>query len=103
MAGLQALNFHRGRLAAEDGLIRVNAAVNLRLFHEAPVDHDAERVRLQKQKEKLEQSLAQVKKQLEDKAFLSRAPREVVRNVEHRHLELTDHYRKVLDSLERLG
>ena len=103
LAGLQALNFHRGRLAAEGGVIRVNAAVDLRLFHEAPVDHEAERVRLQKQKEKLEQSLAQVKKQLEDKIFLSRAPREVVRNVEHRHLELTDHYRKVLDSLERLG
>jgi hypothetical protein len=40
---------------------------------------------------------------LENQEFLSRAPREVVRGVEHRHSELNVHYRKVLESLERLG
>jgi valyl-tRNA synthetase len=44
-----------------------------------------------------------VKKQLENQEFLSRAPQEVVRSTEHRHAELNVHYRKVLDSLERLG
>jgi valyl-tRNA synthetase len=67
------------------------------------VDQEAERARLQKEKEKLERQLAQVKKQLENQEFLSRAPQEVVRSTEHRHAELNVHYRKVVDSLERLG
>lgn len=104
LAGLQALNFTRGRLAADlAGVRRATAAVDLRLFHEERVDHGAERARLQKEKVKLEQDLARVKKQLGNQEFLSRAPRDVVRGVEHRHAELADHYRKVLESLERMG
>ena len=103
LAGLQALNFQRGRLAAEVGAVRVTPTFDLRLFHEERVDQEAERARLQKEKEKLERQLAQVKKQLENQEFLSRAPQEVVRSTEHRHAELNVHYRKVVDSLERLG
>lgn len=103
LAGLQALNFTRGRLAPELGGVRTTAGIDLRLFHEERVDHDAERTRLQKEKEKLEQALLQVRKQLDNQEFLRRAPRDVVRGVEHRHSELSDHYRKVLESLERLN
>ncbi len=103
LAGLQALNFSRGRLAADIAGVRVTPDLDLRLFHEGSVDHEAERFRLQKKKEKLEQALAQVKKQLDNQDFLSRAPRDVVRGVEHRYSELSDHYRKVVESLARLG
>ena len=103
LAGLQALNFTRGRLTADVGAVRVTPAFDLRLFHEARVDQAAERARLQKEREKLERQLAQVKRQLENQEFLSRAPQEVVRGAEHRLAELNVHYRKVLDSLERLG
>ena len=103
LAGLQALNFTRGHLAASVGGVHATPTFDLRLFHEEPVDREAERSRLQKEREKLERQLAQVKKQLENQEFLSRAPRDVVRGVEHRHSELNVHYRKVMESLERLG
>ncbi len=103
LAGLRALNFTRERLPVDVRPIRIGAAFDLRLFHEAPADHGAERSRLQKERERLERQLVQVEKQLGNQEFLSRAPHEVVRGVEHRHSELSDHYRKVLESLERLG
>jgi valyl-tRNA synthetase len=103
LAGLKALNFTRGRLPTDIGGVRVTPTFDLRLFHEEPIHREAERSRLQKEREKLDRQLAQVKKQLENQEFLSRAPREVVRGVEHRHSELNVHYRKVLESLERLG
>jgi valyl-tRNA synthetase len=103
LAGLQALNFTRGRLAAELAGVRVSPDFDLRILHEEKIDHEIERARLRKDKEKLEQQLAQLAKQLESRAFRERAPREVVRGAEHRHAELHDQYRKVLASLERLG
>ncbi len=102
LAALQALNFTRGRLAASAG-VRVTPGFDLRFFHEEHVGQGGERTRLQKEKEKLERELARVAGQLENEEFRSRAPRDVVRGVEHRHSQLTLHYRKVLDSLERLG
>ena len=103
LAGVQALNFTRERLARETVGLRSTADFDLRLFHEERVDHQAERARLEREKTKLERALAEVKAQLASREFRSRAPQEVVRSVEHRHSELTDHYRKVLESLERLG
>ena len=104
LAGLEALNFTRGRLVAQSGMgVRVSSAFDLRFFHEERVDHEGERQRLKKEREKLEKQLGQVKAQLGNDEFMSRAPREVVRGVERRHAELSDHYQKVLESLERLG
>ena len=104
LGGLEALNFMRGRLPADAGSVhRVNAAVDLRIFHEEQVDPEAKRSQLLREKENLERSLAQTDKQLANEEFRSRAPRDVVRGVEHRHAELSDQYRKVLESLEKLG
>ncbi len=103
LAGLQALNFTRGRMAGDAAGVDHNAAFDLRLLHEAGVDHKAERLRLEKEKEKIERQLSQVKDQLRNEEFLRRAPRDVVRGVEHRHSELSAHYQKVLETLERLN
>ncbi len=103
LAGLRAMNFTQGKISAEAGSSRVTAAFDLRLFHEAPEDHEAERARLQNDKSKIERQLVGVKKQLENEEFRNRAPREVVRGVEHRYRELSAHYQKVVESLERLG
>ena len=103
LAGLQALNFTRGRLSAEVGGVRTASGFDVRLFHEAGVDREAERARLLKDREKTGKALAQAKKQLENQEFMSRAPREVVRGVEQRHAELTTQLRRILESLERLG
>jgi valyl-tRNA synthetase len=103
LAALQALNFTRGRLAEDLAGVHISPDFDLRLLHEEKIDHEAERARLQKDKERLEQQLAQLARQLENQAFRENAPRDVVRGVEHRHAELCDQYRKVLASLERLG
>lgn len=83
--------------------MRAGTSFDLRVLHEEKVDHEAERARLQKEKQKLEQQLAQVQAQLSNQEFLARAPREVVRGAEHRQKELTGQYRKVVDSLGKAG
>jgi valyl-tRNA synthetase len=103
LAGLRAMNFTRGRLAADAGGVRVAPSFDIRLFTEAHVDRAAERQRLQKEKDKLEKALAQVNKQLGNKEFMARAPREVVRGVERRRAELSGLYEKALESLKKLG
>jgi valyl-tRNA synthetase len=103
LSAYQALNFTRERLEATAPGVRGGPIFALRVFHEAPSDHEAERSRLRKEKEKLEQALALVKAQLENREFRERAPREVVRGVEHRRSELNERYTIVAEALERLG
>ncbi|MGD0456678.1 MAG: valine--tRNA ligase [Terriglobia bacterium] len=103
LSAFQALSFTRERLEATAQGVRGGPVFDLRIFHEEPADHEAERSRLRKEKEKLERALAQAKAQLENQEFAERAPREVVRGVEHRHSEMNDRYKKVVESLERLG
>ncbi len=103
LAALQAMHLTRGRLAADLPDVRSGASFDMRILHEEKVDHEAERARLQKEKLRLEQQLAQVRGQLGNQDFLARAPREIVRGAEHRLRELEEHCRKVLESLERLG
>jgi valyl-tRNA synthetase len=101
LAGLAAMNFTRGRLPS-DPAVRLGSGFDLRLLHEQSVDPAAERARLEKEKEKIERQSAQLRKQLDDQSFVSRAPREVVRGAEHRFQELSAHLQKVLESLEKL-
>src|SRR5487761_16808 len=100
LAGLTALNFVPGRLA---DAIPVNASIDLRILYEVKRDTVAERQRLELEKGRLEQSLVQTRGQLENQDFIQRAPRQVVRNVEQRHNELTVQYEKLLESLGRLN
>jgi valyl-tRNA synthetase len=103
LSAFQALSFSRERLEATARDVRGGPIFDLRIFHEEPADQEAERSRLRKEKEKLERALAQVKAQLENRDFAERAPQEVVRGAQHRHSEMNDRYKKVLESLERLG
>ncbi|MHB8653096.1 MAG: valine--tRNA ligase [Terriglobia bacterium] len=103
LAGIEATNFTRGRMTGETGGVHHTATFDLRILHEEKVDPAAERLRLEREKEKLVLAIAQSKKQLDNKNFMERAPRDVVRGVERQYAELTEHYRKVLESLERLG
>ena len=103
LSAMQAMHLTRGRLAADLADVRSGVTLDLRILHEEKVDPEAERTRLQKDKLKLEQQLAQVKSQLGNEAFLARAPKEIVRGAEHRMKELEEQLRKVTDSLERLG
>ena len=103
LAGIEALNFTRGRLVANLDGSRGTSFGDIQLFLDEPVDAGAERARIEKEKTKIEQSLQQIKKQLDNPSFVSRAPKEVVRGAELRHRELGAHYKKVVESLARLG
>src|SRR5262249_17520975 len=106
LAGLGALNFTRGRLVPQGGtggVRRVNAAVDLRIFHEQQVDVEAERARLERERSRIEQQMVRLKGQLDNDGFRRRAPQDVVRAAEDRLAELVAHYQKVVDSLGRLG
>lgn len=103
LGGLEAINFVAGRLPEDAGRVSVTGSLDLRLFHETQVDAVAERARLEKEKNKIEQSLTQTRRQLDNQEFLSRAPRDVVRSVEKRHEELSAHYEKVIQSLDRIA
>ncbi|HLI31005.1 MAG TPA: valine--tRNA ligase [Terriglobia bacterium] len=100
LAGLTALSFVTGHLAEA---IPVNGSLDLRILHDAKRNATAERQRLEREKSKLEQSLAQTRGQLDNQEFVQRAPREVVRSVEQRHNELAAQYEKLLESLGRLN
>jgi valyl-tRNA synthetase len=104
LAGLRALNFSHQHTPAEiAGVRQVGQDVDLRLFHDEEVDPEAERLRLEREKQKVEQQLRQLEKQLGNESFLSRAPEDVVRGARQRHAELTQQYRKLKESLARLG
>jgi valyl-tRNA synthetase len=99
LAGLESLEVVSGGL--ESGT-HVTSAFEFQLLYEKQVDHDAERSRLAKEREKLEAALLRVRKQLENRNFLDRAPEEVVRKTENQRGELETQLQKVVDSIERL-
>ena len=100
LAGLESLEVKWGRL--ETGT-HVTSAFELQLIYEKKVDYEAERSRLAREKERLEGALQRVKKQLENRSFLDRAPQEVVQKTENHRTELETQFQKVVESLERLG
>jgi valyl-tRNA synthetase len=86
-----------------EGGIPVTAEFDFQLLREERADRNAERGRLEKEKEKLEQALARVEGQLKNRAFVERAPEEVVRATENRRAELQSQFQRVAESLERLS
>lgn len=102
LAGLESLNFEAGSFPSQAEAIPVTAGISLRLFHEKTVDTAQERSRLEKERAKLEQSLAQISKQLQNREFVNRAPREVVRAAEQRQKELSELLQKVVQALGRV-
>lgn len=104
LARLGALTFSSQRLPAGTAAVRqAGADADLLLVQKAKADPRAERARLERDRQKMEQQLTQLAKQLGSEGFLQRAPQDVVREAKQRHAELTDQHRKVVESLERLG
>ena len=101
LAGLTAVHFSRGRLAKGPTAARSTSCVEFRLLFEEREDAAGERQRLEKRFGQLQQSLAEVRKQLENPDFMNRAPRAVVQSVERRHAELAAQQQKIAESLER--
>jgi valyl-tRNA synthetase len=99
LSTFQALTLTRERLEATTPGVRSGPLFTLRVFYEQPVDHDAELARLEKEKQKTEQALAQVQKQLDNEHFVARAPQEVVRSVTRRRDELREHLHRIRESI----
>jgi valyl-tRNA synthetase len=99
LSAFQALTFTRERLDPAVPGVRGGSIFTLRVFHEQPVDAEAERSRLQKEKQKIEEALAGSEKQLHNEQFLARAPQEVVRSVTRRRDELAEQLRRTLESI----
>jgi valyl-tRNA synthetase len=70
---------------------------------EGIVDTSAERVRLEKERTKLESSILYLKKKLGDPKFTERAPLSVVDGVRAELAEAEQALQKILDALNRLG
>ena len=67
LSAYEALSFTRDPLDVAAAGVRSGPLYSLRVFHEAPVDHDAERARLAQREGEARASLAQVKAQLENR------------------------------------
>ena len=100
LAGFASLELIPGRL---EGGIPVTADFDFQLVYEKHVDHDAERFRLSKEKEKLAEALSRVEGQLKNQGFLDRAPADVVRATEKRRNELESQLERIMESLAKLG
>ncbi len=103
LAGLEAMNFVRGRLPTDVSHVTLASGCDLRLFYERTLDPAAERARLEREAAKLKQQLEQIERQLANDSFRSRAPQDVVAAAERRRAELADQYRRILESLGHLG
>jgi valyl-tRNA synthetase len=101
-AGLEALNFVRGRLPADAAAVPLASGCDLRLFYERTIDRTAERARLERERSRIRQQREQVERQLANESFRSRAPQDVVAGVERRRVELADQEQRLAESLARL-
>ncbi|HEV2423293.1 MAG TPA: valine--tRNA ligase [Terriglobia bacterium] len=103
LAGLEAMNFVRGRLPADASPMPLTSGCDLRLFYERAIEPAAERARLEREAAKLKQQLEQAERQLANESFRSRAPHDVVAGVERRRAELANQSQRIAESLARLG
>ncbi|MBI4462768.1 MAG: valine--tRNA ligase [Acidobacteria bacterium] len=101
LAHLSQLELREGHLTAGGGVLRTAARFDASVPLAAS-DRDAERTRLQKEKEKLEAELARMREQLENQQFRARAPADVIRAMERRQAEYNSQYQKVIALLGTL-
>jgi len=102
LAGLEALNFVRGRMPADASPVPLASGCDLRLFYERAIDPVAERARIERDLAKMKQQLEQIERQLANESFRSRAPQEVVAGAERRRAEITDRLERLGQSLSQL-
>jgi len=106
LAALSDLRFSDTKLEPTAGPVRSTAQFDLRIAYGDTVEVGAELARLRKEKERLARDLESKQNRLADKTFRSRAPAEIVRQLEatfaERRLEF-DKLSERLAQLEKLG
>ena len=72
-------------------------------MYDQKIDVEAECTRLKKEAEKLEKGLANADRQLNNEAFLAKAPQKVVEGLRKNQEEMGALLKKVRDSMGQLG
>jgi valyl-tRNA synthetase len=102
LANVESVTFVESSLAKASGA-RSTARFEVRVIYERKIDAAAERDRLSKELTKLTQELARATAQLNNDAFLSKAPAQVVAGLKKRKSEVEMLVQKTSEALGELG
>jgi valyl-tRNA synthetase len=93
----------REQFDAKTGAVRSTAAFDVRLAYSETVDATAERARLKKEIEGLQNAIASKERQLGDETFRSRAPEKIIKGLEATLAEQRIELQKLQERLDQLG
>jgi valyl-tRNA synthetase len=102
LATLSDLHISAGHLDPHEGPVRATSQFDMRIAYGDAVDTQAELARLRKEKERLARDLDAKKNRLADETFRSRAPAEIVRQLEATFAERHVEFDKVTERLAQL-
>ena len=102
LASLSDLNISKARLSSAGGALRNTTHFDLRIAHSETVDVPAELARLRKEHERLARDIESKQNRLADEIFRSRAPAEVVRQMETTLSERRMELNKIIARLAQL-
>ena len=100
--GLSDLHFSDAKLEPSSGSVRSTSQFDLRIAHGDGAELGAELTRLRKEKERLTRDLESKRNRLADETFRSRAPAEVVRQLEATFAERQLEFNKLTERLAQL-
>ncbi|MBI3933340.1 MAG: class I tRNA ligase family protein, partial [Acidobacteria bacterium] len=103
LSNLSGLHLTSQPLQEAGGALRALPDYSLKIALANAVDLDAERARLRKEQQKLEQELATLARQLNNEQFLAKAPAPVVANLRARREEVTAQHEKVVETLRKIS
>jgi valyl-tRNA synthetase len=102
LATLSSLEVSPGRLDSAGAAVRSTAQFDLRIAYGEGADKQAEIAKLKKEAERLVKDIEAKKARLRDDNFRSRAPAEIVQNLESTLAERQIEYQKLVDRLTQL-
>jgi valyl-tRNA synthetase len=102
LASLSALHISGGRLDAADAALRSKSQFDLRIAYGEAVDRNVEIGRLRKEVERLAKDIESKKSRLADETFRSKAPAQIVANIEATLAERAIEHQKLIDRLAQL-
>jgi valyl-tRNA synthetase len=102
LATLSDLRFSDAKLEPNSGPVRSTPQFDLRIAYGDTVELGAELARLRKEKERLARDLESKQNRLADETFRSRAPAEIVRQLEATFAERKSEFDKLTDRLAQL-
>jgi valyl-tRNA synthetase len=99
---LSDLKFSDAKLVPSSGAVRSTAQFDLRISHGDGAELSAEVARLRKEKERLARDLESKQNRLADETFRSRAPAEIVRQLEATFAERQLEFAKLTERLAQM-